>query len=192
MSATIDVILDGGPSLAWFCDPLDDSGDGELADAVVVALGTDRLADPSDVLPDPDSDDRRGWWGDFEAQFIHDGWAIGTRLWLLTRAKIVGAGARGGATTARAETYIREALQPFVDRKVASRIAVKAERVGIDRIDAQATLFRGPSAVVDLRYAILWSGIAGVVKEAAPSAPAPGMIDFSDPANSGLLPGLTA
>src|SRR5215831_14358749 len=33
-----------------------------LATAVIVALGTDALADPSDILPDPDSTDRRGWF----------------------------------------------------------------------------------------------------------------------------------
>jgi phage gp46-like protein len=35
----------------------------ELATAVRVALGTDAKADDAEVLPDPDSTDRRGWWG---------------------------------------------------------------------------------------------------------------------------------
>src|SRR5215510_12849193 len=35
-----------------------------LATAVIVALGTDRLAEREDILPDPDSTDRRGWLAD--------------------------------------------------------------------------------------------------------------------------------
>ena len=41
-----------------------------LATAVIVALGTNRLALPSDILPDPDSTDRQGWWGDLDAEEI--------------------------------------------------------------------------------------------------------------------------
>src|SRR3981189_16483 len=73
----------------------------ELATAVIVALGTDRLAEIGDILPDPDATDRRGWWGDYQAQEIWDGWPVGTRLWLLHRAKIEGPGSRRGATTVR-------------------------------------------------------------------------------------------
>ena len=78
----------------------------QLASAVIVALNTDALADASDVLPDPRSSDRRGWWGDLDAQAIWNGWPIGSKLWLLTRAKIVDSGAREGATTVRVKNYI--------------------------------------------------------------------------------------
>src|SRR4051812_38311807 len=77
-----------------------------LATAIIVALGTDGLADTSDLLPDPDSTDRRGWWGDYQAQEIWDGWPIGSRLWLLQRDKIEGQGSRRGATTTRVVQYI--------------------------------------------------------------------------------------
>jgi phage gp46-like protein len=59
----------------------------ELATSVIVALGTDRLAEPDDILPGFDETDRRGWWGDLDAEVIHDGWRIGTRLWLMARHK---------------------------------------------------------------------------------------------------------
>src|SRR4051812_47560871 len=65
-----------------------------LATAVVVASGTDALASREDILPDPDSSDRRGWWGDLDTQDIWNGWPIGCRLWLLRRDKIVGSGAQ--------------------------------------------------------------------------------------------------
>lgn len=134
----------------------------ELASAVIVALGTDRLARPDDELPDPDSDDRRGWWGDLEAQQIWNGWPIGSHLWLLSRAKITGAAARQGSTVQRAENYVREALRPFRERGIASRIDVRAERTAIDTIEVNATLYRGPKVAVELRWQALWNEIGAV------------------------------
>jgi phage gp46-like protein len=130
-----------------------------LATAVVVALGTDRLADPGDVLPDPDDTNRRGWWGDADAEEIWDGWPIGTRLWLMRREKIVGSGAQQGATIVRIENYIREAIQPFLDLRIGSRMDVVVTRVDVQRIDALVRIYRGPTLEIDLRYQILWDGI---------------------------------
>jgi phage gp46-like protein len=130
-----------------------------LATAVIVALGTDRLADLDDILPDPDSTDRHGWWGDLDADVIWDGWPIGTRLWLLKREKITGAGAARGSTLTRIDSYIREAIQPFIDRRIASSMEVAVERTGLERIDALVRLYRGPELAVDLRYQVLWAGI---------------------------------
>ncbi len=65
-----------------------------LATAVTIALGTNALADPSEPLPDPDSTDRGGWWGDMDAELIWNAWPIGSKLWLLRRSKIVNAGRR--------------------------------------------------------------------------------------------------
>jgi phage gp46-like protein len=140
-------------------------GDGSLdetealATAVIVALGTDRLAEPGERLPDPDSVDRRGWWGDLDAEQIWDGWPIGSRLWLLMREKITGAEAYQGATITRVEHYIREALQPFIDRRVASQLEVRVRRVNQERIDALIRMYRGPDIEIELRYQILWEDI---------------------------------
>jgi phage gp46-like protein len=128
-----------------------------LSSAVIVALGTDRLADLSDLLPDPDSTDRRGWWGDFDSEEVWNGWPIGCRLWTLQRDKIDGPGSRRGSTVVRVEHYIREALQPFVDRRIASSFSVKAHRVGKERIDAFIQIFRGPIRPIELRFQVLWS-----------------------------------
>lgn len=130
-----------------------------LATAVIVALGTDRLAAPGDILPDPDSNDRRGWWGDLDAQEIWDGWPIGTRLWTLQRDKIVDVGARQGATVVRVEQYIRESIQPFLNRRIGSRMFVEATRNGRERIDALVRIYRGPEVEIELRYQILWGGL---------------------------------
>jgi len=130
-----------------------------LATAIIVALGTDRLADPGDILPDPDSSDRRGWWGDYQAEDIWNGWPIGSRLWLLQRDKIEGEGSRRGATTARVVQYINEAIRPFIDRRIGSSFTVEATRVGREQIDALIRIYRGPIAEIELRYAILWEDI---------------------------------
>jgi phage gp46-like protein len=130
-----------------------------LATAVIVALGTDRLADRTDILPDPDSTDRRGWWGDLDAKEIWDGWPIGCRLWLMRREKITGPGAQRGSTLKRIEFYIKEAIQPFIDRKIASRMEIAIVRFGKERIDAIVRLYRGPELAVDLRFQVLWLDI---------------------------------
>jgi phage gp46-like protein len=128
-----------------------------LATAVVVALGTDALAERDDILPDPDSTDRAGWWGDLDAEEIWGGWPIGSRLWLLKRDKIADPGSQRGATVTKVDRYIREALQPFLDKRIASRLEVKVERVGLERIDAHIVIYRGPTLAVELRYQILWT-----------------------------------
>lgn len=138
---------------------LDDSQ--ALATAVIVALGTDRLALPDDILPDPDSTDRAGWWGDMDAQELFDGWPVGTRLWLLKRTKIVGPESFEGSTVARVEQFIREAIQPFVDLKIATGFDVQAARVGVNRIDAYLVIYRGPKSPVELRFQVLWNEIEG-------------------------------
>jgi len=130
-----------------------------LATAVIVALGTDALADVSDILPDPDSSDRAGWWGDLDADTIWGAWPIGCKLWLLKRDKIVGADAQQGSTLVRVENYIRDAIMPFISGRVASQMEVKAVRVGQERIDALVRIYRGPQTAIELRYQILWADI---------------------------------
>lgn len=137
-----------------------------LANVVKVALLTDRRADMREILPDPDSDDRRGWWADFDAEFIWEGWPIGCRNWLLSRAKIIGPGTDEGATVVRAEEYTRLALQPLIDKRICTAIDVVAKRVFVQgtspqahRIDVNVIVFRGPRAEVELQFQDLWSEI---------------------------------
>ncbi len=137
-------------------------GDGTLDDtqalatAVIVALGTDALADASDALPDPDSTDRAGWWGDLEADTIWNAWPIGSRLWLLRRSAIESVASRQGSTVARVLAYVNMTIQPFVDRRIASRFDAVAVRVDKQRIDTKITIYRGPSSAVELLYSVLW------------------------------------
>jgi phage gp46-like protein len=139
------------------------SEEEELATAVRLAVGTDALASAEDVLPWEPNDDtnRRGWWGDIDAEVIWNGWPIGCKHWLLRRAKITDPGAKEGATVVRAKTYVREALQPFIDRRICSRIDVEATRVGKERIDVAVMIYRGPREAIELRWQYVWSEMVG-------------------------------
>jgi phage gp46-like protein len=130
-----------------------------LASAAIVALGTNALAAEDDILPDPDSTDRCGWWGDMDAGLIWNGWPIGSKLWLLRRSKIVPADRGQASTLAFVNSYIRAAIQPFVDRKICSGFNVWTTRVNPQRIDALIRIYRGPEREIELRYQMLWDAM---------------------------------
>ncbi|PKP89692.1 MAG: hypothetical protein CVT77_17235 [Alphaproteobacteria bacterium HGW-Alphaproteobacteria-16] len=104
-SWSADLVLDGG-ALAT---------DNGLASALVVSLFSDARARADDPLPQPGSDPR-GWWGDaFNADPAD---RIGSRFWLLTRAKLT------EDTAVRARDILREALDWLVADGVASAVEV--------------------------------------------------------------------
>lgn len=88
--------------------------DDSLLPAVMVSLGTDRRAAASDLIPDG-TDDRRGWWADHLAAD-----ALGSRLWLLARAK------NTSETLTEAQDYAAEALQWLVDDGIWSTMDIQA------------------------------------------------------------------
>src|SRR5580765_3365593 len=138
----------------------------ELATSLLIAIGTDRIAEPEDDLPDligPDGVvDRRGWWGDLDAELLYNGWPIGSRLWEVMRAKIAPIEARIGSTLGRAEMYTREALQPFIDQGVCTRVDVDAERTDMETIRVTFTMYRGPLPAIALQFQNLWDEIRTV------------------------------
>ena len=95
-------ILMNGPDLSM---------KNELSTAVLISLMTDRRSRADDQIPD--GSDPRGWWAD-----AMDGQQIGSRLWLLDRARNL------PETLRLAESYIKEALQWLVDDGAASRVTV--------------------------------------------------------------------
>jgi phage gp46-like protein len=144
-------------TLNWLMTDQNLIADGfDLQSAVIIALGTDALAPPSEELPDPESTDRKGWWGDYEAEEIWGGWPVGCLLWLLRRAKITGSTAQSGSTVSLADGWTRDAMRPFIDNRIASRIDVEAQRTDIGRIDVGVTIYRGPEPAIELRYADMW------------------------------------
>ena len=74
--------------------PLGMTPEEPLVRAVLISLFTWRRANADDDLP---GNDRMGWWGDSHPPVDND--RIGSRLWLLSRAKIV------PETLARAKAY---------------------------------------------------------------------------------------
>lgn len=131
----------------------------QLATAIMLALNTDGLADESDKLPMPGATNRRGWWGDLDAESIWGGWAIGSKLWLLTRAKIVDSSAKEGATITRVEAYCRACLQPFVTAGICTRFTVTAVQDTSQRITATIIVYRGDKAAIQLEYQPVWAEI---------------------------------
>lgn len=100
--------------------------DAGLRTAVLISLFSDALARPDDEIPDG-TDDRRGWWGDTPVEG-ETADPIGSRLWLLARAK------RTEETRRRAESYARDALVWMLTDGVAAAVDVSATWAG-DRED---------------------------------------------------------
>ena len=92
-----------------------------LHTAVIISLFSDRRARDDDVLPDPTSLDKRGWFGDLISPAV-TGDQIGSRLWLLEREKTT------PEVLKRAEEYCIEALQWMIDDGVVASIDIEVER----------------------------------------------------------------
>lgn len=120
-----------------------------LVRAVVISLFSWRRAQPSDELP---GSERMGWWGDSFAPVAND--RIGSRLWLLARAKLL------PDTPAKAKEYALEALQWLLDDGVASRVEVEAERQGLETLALRVCVYKtGGSAPLDIRFTNVWESL---------------------------------
>ena len=108
------------------------AADDGLATAVIVSLFTDRRVGADELAPG--ETDRRGWWADLATD---DGDQIGSRLWLLDRAKT------SADVPVRAAAYAREALEWMVDDGVADRVDASAEWVRPGRLRITAVVARG-------------------------------------------------
>jgi phage gp46-like protein len=118
----------------------------DLETAVVLSLFTDRVAAEDDASPDG-SGDPRGWWGDDTQQ------PIGSRLWLLQRAK------RTQETLSLAQSYIEEALKWLIDDGVAASIDVYVEWQQQHMLGARVTVYRTDGTSAALDYSWAWNGI---------------------------------
>lgn len=127
------------------------ASDAGLDTAVLLSLFTDRRLEDNDTPPDG-SDDRRGWWGDqFSAV---DGDKIGSRLWLLSRAK------QTQDTLDRAEEYAKEALQWLLDDSVSSRIDVQASWIARGTMELDVQIYRPTGQTFQKRYNYNWAAQA--------------------------------
>ena len=90
-----------------------------LRSAIAISLFTDARVPDADV---PDGELNRGWWGDYDQAE-----SLGSRLWLLRRAKIT------NDTVNSAREIIRDATRWLVGDRLLS-ITVNVERQGLDRL----------------------------------------------------------
>ncbi len=119
-----------------------------LPRAVIISLFTWGRAKPDDALP---GEERMGWWGDSYAPVERD--RIGSRLWLLARAKIT------AQTPMLAKEYVEEALAWLVTDGVASQVLVEAERQGQSQIAIRCQIVRGSGPNLDIRFNNVWSAL---------------------------------
>lgn len=126
-----------------------ESDDG-LQTAMILSLFTDRRAEAGDDLPDGETD-RRGWWGD--AHPVVPGDRMGSRLWLLARAK------QTQETLDLAEAYAREALQWLLDDKVSDRIDITASIPRADVLGLEITVYKPQIDPVTYRFNYTWAAL---------------------------------
>jgi phage gp46-like protein len=127
--------------------------DDGLRTAVVVSLFTDRRADPDDPLPDG-SDDRRGWWADAYADVDND--LIGSKLWLLSRAK------QTRETARKIETYARESLKWLIDDGVAGAVSVSAEWLRMGVLAMEIEIKRPDGSRLNFTFKNFWEAMYAV------------------------------
>ena len=145
----LTVTVSGKRTSLGLLQDIDNDTAHPLLRAVVMSLFTWRRAQADDVLPVPGGS-RMGWWGDSFAPAPND--RIGSRLWLLARAKLTDAAAQ------LAQDYAREALQWLIDDGIAARIEVQAERQGHGTLALACSLFASDgSAAAVIRFANVWN-----------------------------------
>lgn len=104
--------------------------DDELTRAVIISLFSWARARDDDPV---EGSRRFGFWGDTYAEA---GQETGSRLWLMSREKIL------ADTVEKCRKYAKSALEWMIDDGVADSVDVQAERNGIDRIDMSITISR--------------------------------------------------
>jgi phage gp46-like protein len=131
------------------------AGDGALDTAIYLSLFTDRLANEDDAIPDG-TGDRRGTWMDVPIDGSAPVDLMGSRLWLLRRAKAT------QETLLNAVAYVEEALQWLTDDGVAASVAVtgayQISGSGVaDMLALSIVITRQKSgAAANDNYALVW------------------------------------
>ena len=123
-----------------------------LETAVMMSLFTDARADIDDPLPDPQSENRKGWWGDKVSDIEDD--VIGSKLWLLDRSKT------DDAAITDAKAYIEEALQWMIDDEVVIDFDVIVERQqnlsGTEILAFQVIFYKKDGTTEEMKFDDLW------------------------------------
>ena len=123
-----------------------------LETSVLMSLFTNKRANEDDTLPDPNNDNRQGWWGDEVSEYEDD--QIGSKLWLLSRSKT------DQDTIIKAEAYAKESLQWMLDDGVSAKNEVDVYR--LNRPDGSATLglhvriYQSDGDITEMQFSDLW------------------------------------
>ena len=125
-----------------------------------MALGTNALASDHDILPDPDSNELVRLVGRFRMpSLIWDGWPIGSK-WLLRRAYINLASARGRRYVMLIENYIRDANGlSSITKSVCSSQHLDYARGHLLHRRAGDNLSRMPQQPIELQVRRAWDAI---------------------------------
>ena len=131
----------------WLLSGAQLAAGSDLQTAVLISLFSDREANPDDIIPDG-SGDPRGWVGDLGQDY-----KIGSRLWLLSRAK------QTGETLARAQDYIAEALQWLIDDGVVAKFDILVEWTRRSQLGANVIAYKADGTTEALNFLSVWKGI---------------------------------
>jgi phage gp46-like protein len=118
----------------------------DLDTALIISIFSDRIAGPDDVIPDGTTNPR-GWC-------LDDSVPLGSRLWLLQRAKQIPETAR------RARDYIVEAIQWMVDDGVVAKFDTNVQWIGVGRLGAQIIAYMRDGSTMTKKYAWAWNEVS--------------------------------
>ncbi len=114
----------------------------DLQTAIYISLFTDRQARSDDSY---DGDDRKGWWGDLDADY-----QIGSRIWLLKRQRLSTTVANNAAS------YAKEALQWLIDDGIVESVAVTTQIVYPSRLYMAITYQKPDRTSSTVKYYWVW------------------------------------
>jgi phage gp46-like protein len=128
---------------------LTDYAQDDLIRAVLNSLFSWARAEDDDELP---GISKFGFWADTYAD--EEGDKFGSRLWLLSRAKMT------DENLAKAEEYAEEALQWMIDDGVATEIHATAERGDENRMNLLVEIVRPDKADLNARFMNVWENLS--------------------------------
>ena len=128
----------------WLHDNASLASGDDLETAILISLFSDREASSDDVIPDG-TGDPRGWIGDVDQDY-----KIGSRLWLLERAK------QTQETLRLASEYIAEALQWLIDDSVVARFDITTEWTRAGMLGASLVAYQQSGAARALNFSWVW------------------------------------
>ncbi|MBK5146005.1 phage GP46 family protein [Budviciaceae bacterium BWR-B9] len=121
----------------------------DLETSILISLFTDRQARDDDMIEDFD---RRGWWGDYESEYL-----IGSRLWLLRRQKLT------TKVAIKAEDYAKEALEWLIKDGVASFIDVSAQIIHPATLILTISYQQPSKKKQSVKYSWVWGDVTNAI-----------------------------